>query len=333
MIWVTSRQARLEALIIGALLVLLAGIFFFTGREMANAFETAGLHDCVVSHAGTDSCWSSASAFLDRFQGLTSLASWLNFLPLLLGLLLASPAVADLEQGTYRLVWTQSISRGRWLLAKIAFGGVGAAAISGGLVLLWSWWRGPFDALQGRFDGNAFDFEGTVPIAYAVFAFALCLAIGTMLRRIVPAAGISIVAFLGVRLFVENRLRPHYQAPVRITWDALAAAPQAALTKFGAGDWIISQGNVDAAGHAVAGNDPVWRSCLGPPPPGGGDKIAIGGKDVVNSCLHDHGILNAIVYQPAHRFWLFQGIETGIFLFLALALFALTAWWVRRRIV
>lgn len=30
------------------------------------------------------------------------------------GILLAAPFVLELEQGTYRLVWTQSITRTRW---------------------------------------------------------------------------------------------------------------------------------------------------------------------------------------------------------------------------
>jgi hypothetical protein len=35
---------------------------------------------------------------------------------------------------------------------------------------------------------------------------------------------------------------------------------------------------------------------------------------------------------PAARFWLFQGMETALFVALALALLGLTIWWVRRRI-
>ena len=38
------------------------------------------------------------------------------------------------------------------------------------------------------------------------------------------------------------------------------------------------------------------------------------------------------VYQPADRYWLFQWLETGIFVGLALALIALAYWWMRRRL-
>jgi hypothetical protein len=38
-----------------------------------------------------------------------------------------------------------------------------------------------------------------------------------------------------------------------------------------------------------------------------------------------HGFHTQLIYQPASRFWTFQGIEAGIFVVLAAALIAL-AW-------
>jgi hypothetical protein len=38
------------------------------------------------------------------------------------------------------------------------------------------------------------------------------------------------------------------------------------------------------------------------------------------------------VWQPASRYWLFQGIESGLLVALALALLALALWWVRARL-
>jgi hypothetical protein len=51
-----------------------------------------------------------------------------------------------------------------------------------------------------------------------------------------------------------------------------------------------------------------------------------------NACIQNHGWLSTIVWQPADRFWAFQGIESGVLVALALALVALTIWLVRRRI-
>ncbi len=47
-------------------------------------------------------------------------------------------------------------------------------------------------------------------------------------------------------------------------------------------------------------------------------------------CLAAHGYRALITYQPASRYWAFQGIETGIFVLLA-ALIAVTAIVVLRR--
>ncbi|HEY7035673.1 MAG TPA: hypothetical protein VH482_30305, partial [Thermomicrobiales bacterium] len=208
----------------------------------------------------------------------------------------------------------------------IAYGLAIAIVAAAALVALWTWWLGPIDALKGKFNGNSFDFEGTAPIAYTVFAFALCVAVGTMLRRTVPAVGIGLVGFLTARAAVSDRLRPHYLAPIKLTWDPTEPPPAAAQsTLLGSRDWILSQGWTGATGNGLEpANSPV-RSCM----------LDTGSKggDLFNQCLHDQGVVVSMVYHPASRFWTFQAIETAIFLGVAAALFGLTFWWVTRRIV
>jgi hypothetical protein len=48
-------------------------------------------------------------------------------------------------------------------------------------------------------------------------------------------------------------------------------------------------------------------------------------------CLAAHGYRGYVTYQPASRFWAFQGIEAGIFVVLAAALLAVTFWVLKRR--
>ena len=48
-------------------------------------------------------------------------------------------------------------------------------------------------------------------------------------------------------------------------------------------------------------------------------------------CLQSHGVRMAVTYQPAGRYWPFQGIETGIYVLLAAALIAVTFVVIRRR--
>jgi hypothetical protein len=49
------------------------------------------------------------------------------------------------------------------------------------------------------------------------------------------------------------------------------------------------------------------------------------------SCLAAHSYQNHITYLPPSRFWPVQGVESGIFLVLALALAIFTYWSVTSR--
>jgi hypothetical protein len=326
MIWLTWRQSRLESLIGGATLALVAAFLLWNGHHMISSYHDAGLPSCVAQYADDGECRTAADAFLRRFDDLRGIKMVLLIcLPFLLGLLLAAPTALDFEQGTYRLAWTQSVSRRRWLAVKIGVGLAIAVGVSLALVALWTWWLGPLDDLQGRFNSNSFDFEGTAPVAYTIFAFALCLAVGTVLRRSVPAVGIGLVGFLAARAVVSDQLRPRYLRPVKLTWSPTDPAPPAAQGQiFGDGNWVISQGYTVAAGHSPAPGESSVRSCIG-------DAASKSG-DLFNGCLRDHGLVNTMVYHPADRFWVFQGIETALFLGVAAGLLALTFWWVTRRI-
>ena len=51
------------------------------------------------------------------------------------------------------------------------------------------------------------------------------------------------------------------------------------------------------------------------------------------SCLARHGAgYNHVVYHPANRFWLFQGMETALFGGAAVVLILFAAWWVHERV-
>ncbi len=89
---------------------------------------------------------------------------------------------------------------------------------------------------------------------------------------------------------------------------------------------LASNGLSNYLGYSRASNTipSVCRDLLGGQRPGGAaEKIA--------SCLTAHGYRGFITYQPASRYWPFQGIETGIFIILAAALIAVTAIVLNRR--
>ena len=65
--------------------------------------------------------------------------------------------------------------------------------------------------------------------------------------------------------------------------------------------------------------------------PNGAGKTTLLRILIVLSCMQAHGWRGFATYQPASRYWPFQGIETGIYVLLAAALIAVTFVIVRRR--
>jgi hypothetical protein len=128
--------------------------------------------------------------------------AWFNLVPAVIGVLLATPLVLEFERGTYRLAWTQSITRARWLTARLALIGLGALLAGLALTALMTWWRGPLDDVGSRMS-EGFDFEGLVPTTYTLFAAALVLAIGRSaeVRKAAFAVGVGL-----------RRSRPAYAA-------------------------------------------------------------------------------------------------------------------------
>lgn len=318
MIWLTWRQQRLEFLIGGALIFVVAVLVIRTGLDLRSAYSTLGINACLGQpHVQDPACQNVLSTFQDKIVNLSNLSTSLSFLPLLVGVLLAAPLALEMEQGTFRLAWTQSVTRSSWLRVRLTLLIVAAALFGLGMGALLTWWRWPADQLQGRFSSNAFDLEGTVFASYTLFALALGLTVGAVLRRTVPTIGITLVTFLGVRFGIESWIRPHYIPPIQATWFS-GPAP------FGTLDWVVDKGTTwrDGTGHLLSYGD---MTALCPAPKGGT-------KDTFIACLHGHRLSELIFYHPAGRFWLFQGIESAIFVSLSVALLAGTVWWMRYRV-
>jgi hypothetical protein len=187
MIWVTWRQQRTETLIAAAVLTALAAVLIPTGLHIADVYDREGIAACLGQDTG--GCPDTLQAFHSRFTALLGLANWFTLLPGVLAILLAVPFAIELEQGTFRLAWTQSITRRRWLTTKLGMIVAGAFVASLLTTLLLTWWRIPFDRFGSRIE-NGFEFEGIVPFAYTAFAAALVIAIGAVLCRACQELGI-----------------------------------------------------------------------------------------------------------------------------------------------
>jgi hypothetical protein len=279
---------------------------------------------CALGHSQDPICSTLTGDFQRQFGDPSVLLLILTVLPALAGMFLGAPLVArETERGTHQVAWTQGVSRLHWITVKLLVLVLITVVLFTCCSLLLMWWRGPLDQVTGTRFALGFDLEGVAPVAYAVFALALGVAASAVLRRTLPAMAVTVLGFIGVRLVVEFLFRPHYLAPLARISSPTAGNPNAPDAVNG--DWMIPNGfhYLDRAGHAVSELDAV-NLCHG--------YLVKGVTDDFGTCLQENGLRLVNLYQPADRFWLFQGIESAIFLTLALALLGLALWWVTSRI-
>lgn len=340
MIWLTWRQFRVQALTAATALAAVAILLGVTGPHLASLYAASGLAGC---HG--DSCANAASTFLGQLQ---TNSLYHVVYPLGLVLILATPAIIgvfwgapliarELEAGTYRLAWSQSVTRTRWLTVKLALTGLAAMAATEAFSLMHAWWADPISkaiALGGgasvlsgnRFSWITFASHGITPLGYAAFAFTLGTAAGALIRRAVPAMAVTLAIFAVAQAPMPLWVRPNIIPPAQTI-----ATVDAAQVNFGSltasavpgqpGAMIVSSHAINAAGQPVTA---LPASCFPDNPSAkyAGDP---------GQCMDKLGIREVISYQPASRYWPLQLIETGIFLVLALALAGFCFWRLDRR--
>jgi ABC-2 family transporter protein len=285
----------------------------------------------------------------------TTLRLWLGVLiitvPAILGMFCGAPLVAgELEDGTFRLAWTQSVTRTRWLAAKLAVTGLASIAVAGLLSLIVTWWASPLDrAVMSQF--GSFDERDIVPLGYAAFGFALGVAVGALLRRTLPAMLTTLVVFTASRIAVRTWIRPYLIHPLT---RALALNP--ASTGYGSegflplapapalepsppdipNAWITAISIVNKNGSALTASD-LARICPGlssDRPSGGGGHVKASQAVVtrLQDCVARVGTTfhEVVTYQPANRYWPLQWYELAIFLAASVVLAGVCVWRVRR---
>ncbi len=344
MIWLTWRQFRAAATMMAAALAALAAVLALTGPGLAHDYST-GIAACTTQSGG---CSDFVRQFFNHHQGsFLAVTAVVLVLPALIGLFWGAPLITrELEAGTHRLVWNQSVTRTRWLAVKLALTGLAAMTAAGLGSLAVTWWSSPIDKTATNFPKMGpllFDARGIVPIAYAAFAFALGVTVGMLVRRTLPALAVTLVVFLAVQIAMPLLVRPHLLPPTRSTIEITTANvgdfyggrppgegggdSAVRVTVKGPSDtgaWVLSSQTVDASGHTVD-SIPVSTSA-GPCAPS---------QHGISPCLAEIkrlGYRQQLTYQPSSRFWPFQWYETGIYTALALSLAGFCFWWIRRRL-
>jgi len=341
MTWVVWRYYRAQVAIALALLAAFAAVELTTGLQMASAWHSL-LRTCsatAVNGSGNSCSGGSIIGFLGNDMRVLSVLA-----PAIIGILWGAPLVAhEMETGTATFAWTQGITRSRWLLAKAGWLLLAAAVWGGAVSALVTFWSGPVNAMRGdQFDGNFFETQGIVPIGYAVFATALGITAGALLRRTLPAIAVTLGGFIGIRILLDG-LRPHLMPAVTTITSLTSNWSPPGIS------WVLGLNVINKAGQIVSYSGfsstevdglPVSalpQACQKLVPAGyasgGNITSAPRGNPLgpVQSCLQSAGFRQAVTYQPGWRYWAFQGIETGIYLLLAAALVAVAWYAVRRR--
>jgi hypothetical protein len=300
--YVIWRLHRSHAIVMAAALLVLVAVLVPTGLSMAGSYDGA-----VASCAAAHSCGELPRLLFQGDAPIIDLVIGTMILPALLGVLWGAPLVAgEVQDGTQDLIWTQSITRRRWIATNIAWAMAIAIASGTALTLLISWWRIPENALFDRFSPGPFDVQGIAPVAYSALAMALGIAAGVWLRRVLPAIVTALGAFLALRVAVALFLRQHFIAPV------VRNAPLAgSRTRASAHAWSMSDYIASPTGQTSETGVHIPTACQ--------SLFGFGG---FNHCLATHGYHRIVTYQPADRFWTFQAVEAGIFTVLAAALLA-----------
>jgi ABC-2 family transporter protein len=318
----TLRQFRVQALVAAVLLVL-AGSYL--------------IHLGAAIHAVRD-----ASQLPGRYeQTMLFLSAGCGLIPALIGAFWGAPLIArELETGTHRLVWNQSVPRRRWLAVKLAVPALASMAVAGSLSALLTWAAAPVDAATGdRFSTIMFGARGIAPLGYAAFGFTLGAITGLLVRRTLPAMAIAFLAVTAMQFAVPNLVRPHYLPPERMTVPMNADAINQARTlgSITGGPlvgglevpdaWVTDTSELlTPDGRPLS--DAAFNTCLTDAPKTG----ATGRFGDTAGCLGKLDLHVNLAYQPDSRFWPFQWMELALYLGLSALLAALGVWRIQRRV-
>jgi hypothetical protein len=354
--WVQARtQTMLAAVVLAVMGVALA----ISGPHLVHLY-----HATVTGCSARGDCPAALSQYL---RNDNTLRNWLGVLmvagPGILGVFWGAPLVArELETGTFRLAWTQSVTRTRWLAVKLGLIGLVSMAVAAFASLIVTWWASPLDRAHLSVF-STFDQRDIAPVGFALFAFVLGVAAGLITRRTLPAMAVTLCVFVGIRLAVTKWLRPNLISPLHqsVPITASSVVGYGSYSLSGASTlqlaspnipnaWIYSTRLVDASGHGLTG---AYLKAACPAVVNGGQgggapgalglglgssshhsEAPVGAQDALHQCGAKVAAVfhEVVTYQPGSRYWAFQWLDLGIYVAGALVLAGLSLWWVRRRL-
>ena len=296
MIWVTWRQHRAQAITCLALFGALAVLAITLGIQMRTAFSADGLSACLARSGGAG-CPAAITSFVGTFShGAGSMVTNLPLLaiPGLLGIVVGAPLLGrELERGTWRLAWSQTVPRTRWLFTKLGLVTGGLVLFGAAVTAVMAWFHEPLDRVSSRLQPVPFNAGTLTFTASLLCAFGLAVLAGLLLRNTIGAMVTAYIAWeipSAVVLLLNGPIR--FPAPAIMRIPCPAGCPGAGISTVPPvtghlGDFVLS----------------VARS--------GGELV--------------------VTYLPASRYWTDQFIQGGLFLAIAVTALSAAVWLLHRR--
>jgi hypothetical protein len=328
LLWLTWRQHRWA--LISSLLIAAAvtGWLGYLGHELTTYFHQCHDRPCQPG-SPQDVALSSRTG---PFRLADDILQFVQYEPLLVGVFLGVPLLArEHEQRTLLLAWSQDVSPQRWLWTKLALLGGWTAALTLAVSLAADRAAHAMSDVSGGglFEGDTFLDSGMLPLVLGVAWFAVAVALGAAVRRVLPAAMGAVAGFIGLYVLVQWRY-PYLKTPVTafrpVTDGTQGPGPAGGVNSLRIeGGFRLSPPHVsnlyDAAGRPL---DYPGLSRLCPLDPAGT------GPNELLPCMARHHLQTLVKYQPADRIGTFHlMLAAGYAGVGALALLAL--WLVVRR--
>ncbi|MEU1472974.1 hypothetical protein ABZ434_32775 [Streptomyces sp. NPDC005761] len=232
-------------------------------------------------------------------------------LPAAIGVFVAGPMIGrELESGTYRLAWSQSVSPARWLLTKLTVPAAITVVAVPVLSAVYAWCRtSPDTDRPAWYDTSVYAATGTLPTASALLGIALGALAALLVRRTLVAMSVTALVYGAVALAL---------GAVRDSlWAVTTVVTPLNATPAGLPGSTLFVGSGLMAGEQQLPGETCYRDPV---------------PELVNRCLADHHVTGTYTdYHPASHFWPLQLVGTGIVLVLTAAAVALAFRVLRRR--
>ncbi|MBO0869251.1 MAG: ABC transporter permease subunit, partial [Micromonosporaceae bacterium] len=318
----TWRQFRAQTWIATVLVAAGGALLALTVHSVAAAYRDSGLAGCSAD------CARAVDGFTARLQAGNlisihdALTGLLYVCPALIGIFWGAPLIArELETGTHGLVWSQSVTRTRWLATKLVIVGGAAAASVGALSWATTAWASHIDQVGGgRLSPLLFAGRGLVPVGYALFAFMLGVTLGMVIRRTVPAMAATLAVYIGAAiampLWLRGHLVPaaHSTMPLNTDWvSGISVGPgglRLVTQPHIPGAWVLASRILTPTGQPLTGAG-AEQHC----------GSAVGSQQCFD-WIGSLGLREELTLHPANHFWPLQFAESGLFLAVSVLLAA-----------